>query len=72
MVRDNAGVLMLTGSTSAGTCTYNYSTRVELTLTADNQFTAVYTEDQTNRLSTCQPAVGMSCRTSWIMDWKKK
>ena len=63
---------LASGHTTAGSCQYDYRTQSKVTVVADNEFLADYSEDDTNRGASCMPAVGASCHSAWTMDLKKQ
>jgi hypothetical protein len=69
VVSNNMGTLTLTGTQMGGTCTFNYSSTVVMTLTGDNQFTGNYSESDTMHTATCTP-VNTDCMSSWTFDAK--
>ena len=66
MVSFNMGDIMTSGNTTAGTCSYMYSTKSHVTVTADNTLSVDYTEDDKGHSTSCMP-VNVDCHSSWTM-----
>lgn len=68
---NNQGQLTKAGHVDLGDgCVYDYMRTMNITLTADNQFTADFKEVDSNRTAQCMPAVGMTCTSTWTMQMK--